>query len=368
VLTLAAFGALAPAALATPPEPSYTVQKLHEIAGSGKGYTTTELSANPGQVVNYEIVVKNTGNVPLTFSNFTDEKCDSGTVTGGPGTEPVEPTATTTYFCQHTVTLADEKAGTIENNATDTGTPPPGDGPPVTETTNTVVVEVPKPNPRVKVEYTCSTIKFELRGFPARPNNTVTVKVKVDGKLVYSKPFVFNGPTATDIVKVAIPPGHHSVSSYIEYVKGTNGIVGENDDHAVGGITCTVETGFTLRKLQELAGSGGPFTTETLTGHVGETVDYQIVAANTGNVPLTFSGFSDEHCEAGTLTGGPGSSAVEPEHSTTWTCQHILTEEDKTAGFYANSAAVTGTPPEGSGGSPVTNTSNTVVVEIPSNH
>jgi len=349
------------------PEPAFTIEKLQEIAGSGGGYTKSELAANVGGTVKYEIVVKNTGNAPLTFGNFTDEKCDFGTLTGGPSEESVEPGHTTTYFCTHAVSEADAQAHTLANSATDTGTPPAGDGSPATNTSNTVLVEVPKPKPHLKDTFTCNTITFAFTGFPQRPNNTVTVKVKVDGVLVYEKQFVFNGPTATDVVKLAIQPGHHGVSAYVEWVKGTNGVKGESDVPAKGGITCEVEPRFTLEKLQQIAGSGGPFTSGILVGHVGETVNYEIVASNTGNVPLTFSNVTDEKCDAGTITGGPGANPVEPEHSTTWTCQHLLSEEDKTAGFYANSATVTGSPPENSG-SPVTNTSNTVVVEIPQAH
>jgi hypothetical protein len=127
------------------------------------------------------------------------------------------------------------------------------------------------------------------------------------------------------------------------------------------------EPAFSIEKLQEVAGSGGGFTKSKLSTKVGETINYEVVVTNTGNVGLHFSTLGDEHCEA--ITGGPGKNPLPPEEgsksSATYRCQHTLTAQDLVAGSYSNSASDTGTPPQG-GGSPVTHTSNTVVVEVQS--
>jgi uncharacterized repeat protein (TIGR01451 family) len=99
------------------------------------------------------------------------------------------------------------------------------------------------------------------------------------------------------------------------------------------------EASFTIEKLQEIACTGSGFTAAPLTGAVGETVDYEIVVKNTGNVPLTLSSFTDVHCDAGTIAGGPGASPVAPGASTTYTCSHLLASK----GAYDNVAAVTAT-------------------------
>jgi uncharacterized repeat protein (TIGR01451 family) len=104
-------------------------------------------------------------------------------------------------------------------------------------------------------------------------------------------------------------------------------------------------------------GSNTGFTSSTLTGEVGQTVEYESVLKNTGNVPLTFSNFTDEHC--GTVTGGPGISKVPLKHSTIYHCSHVLSE----TGSYSNSATVTGQRAPASGPT-VTHTSNTVVVNV----
>ncbi len=239
--------------LECPPAPEFTITKLQKIEGSKTGFTTAPLTGKVGQTVDYEIIVKNTGNVPLVFSNFTDEQC--GTVTGGPGATPIEKGGSAVYRCSHVLT----EVGPYNNTATDTAKASTGNGPPITRTSNTVVVNVP-PDPA-----------------------------------------------------------------------------------------------YTITKLQEIAGSNAGFTTAPLLGEVGQTVNYEIVVKNTGNVPLTFGEFTDAKCTG--LTGGPGEEAVAPGASTSYFCSHTLTE----AHSYSNSATVTGTPPLGDG-SPIVHTSNPVVV------
>jgi hypothetical protein len=253
----------------TPPAPSecgcgptFTIEKLQEIAGSGRGFTTSPLIGAIGQTVDYEIIVTNTGTFPETLSEFTDPHCDVGTITGGPGADKLTPGDSVTYRCRHVL----DAVGEYTNEATVTATTLCCET--LTQTSNQVVVEVPPPPPP-----------------PPAPK-------------------------------------------------------------------------FTVEKLQEIAGSNAGFTTSRLTGAVGQTVDYEIVVTNTGNVALALSGFSDEHCDANTLAGGPGEAQLAPGASTTYTCTRALTAE----GEFSNQAEVTGTP---TGGPPSTNKSNQVIVEVP---
>jgi hypothetical protein len=101
--------------------------------------------------------VRNTGNVPLVLSNFSDPRCDGGTIEGGQGETPLAPGpmpslgGSTTYTCRHVIT----GTAVYENTATVTATPPPSGGTPITPTSNTVVVNLsaPPPGPRVYVGY-----------------------------------------------------------------------------------------------------------------------------------------------------------------------------------------------------------------------
>jgi hypothetical protein len=134
-----------------PPAPAFTIEKRQRLVGSSSGFTTAPLIGEIGQTVEYEIIVHNTGNVALVFSNLTDPNCD--TIEGGPGGSPLAPGATpslggsATYTCKHVLTSAEQ----YENTATTTATP--GQGPPISQTSNTVVVNTPAVNPHIYLGY-----------------------------------------------------------------------------------------------------------------------------------------------------------------------------------------------------------------------
>jgi len=123
-----------------PPAPAFTIEKLQEIAGGGGSYTSSSLSGQVGQVVDYEIIVQNTGNVALTLPTFTDSQCDPGTISGGPSGGTLGAGSSTVYRCSHRLDAADQTSGSYSNTVTLTLTPPEGDGAPITNGSNTVVV------------------------------------------------------------------------------------------------------------------------------------------------------------------------------------------------------------------------------------
>jgi uncharacterized repeat protein (TIGR01451 family) len=365
-----------------PSEPAFTIEKLQEIKGSSAGYTTSPLTGKIGQTVDYEVLVKNTGNVALTFSNFTDAHCDAGTVAGGPGTSPVAPGASSTYTCDHVLTAV----GSYTNEATDTGTPPEGQGFPLTHSSNTVVVNVPS-EPAFTIEK-LQEIKGSSAGYTTSPltgkiGQTVDYEVLVKNTGNVALTFsnftdahcdagtIAGGPGTTPV-----EPGASSTYTCDHVLTAVGSYTNEATDTGTptGGTAIThtsnkvivnvpSEPAFTIEKLQEIAGSGGGFTASPLTGQVGQTVDYEIVVKNTGNIALTFSSFTDTQCDAGTIAGGPGTTPVEPGASSTYTCDHVLTTADQSAGSYANEATDTGTPTVGT---PITHTSNKVLVNVPS--
>ena len=120
-------------------------------------------------------------------------------------------------------------------------------------------------------------------------------------------------------------------------------------------VNVPAQPGFQIEKLQQIGSSG--FTSFALAGAIGQTVEYQIVVKNTGNVALVFGALADPHCDAGTIAGGPGASPVAPGGSTTFTCSHVLTSP----GTYFNEASLSGSP---QGQAPITHTSNQVEVIV----
>jgi hypothetical protein len=111
---------------------------------------------------------------------------------------------------------------------------------------------------------------------------------------------------------------------------------------------------FVLEKQQRIG--GGNYGPLPLNGEVGQTVEYEVVARNTGNTTLTFSEFDDPYCD-GTIGGGPDGMAVAPGATTTWTCTRMLSNE----GTFVNVATVVGTAP---GGSPKMEASQPVEVLV----
>ncbi len=129
------------------PAPAFLIEKKERIAGTESSFTAGPRTAEVGQTVEYKIVIQNTGNQPLTISEFSDPHCDPGTIAGGPGTNPVKPGGSSAFECSHVLTPADGAAGSYTNIATATGTPPEdvggeGESEPITETSNQVEVQI----------------------------------------------------------------------------------------------------------------------------------------------------------------------------------------------------------------------------------
>ena len=81
-------------------EARLSLSKVQEIKGTRHRLHLLALTGAVGQTVLYQITAKNTGNVPLALSEFTDIYCDEDTVSGGlrPG-GTLAPGDSTTYSC-----------------------------------------------------------------------------------------------------------------------------------------------------------------------------------------------------------------------------------------------------------------------------
>ena len=73
-----------------------------------------------------------------------------------------------------------------------------------------------------------------------------------------------------------------------------------------------------IHKEQRFAPRGS-YTTDKLTGKLGQTVDYLITVENTGNVPLHFMSLTDAHCTHIQPSGKPNwvSAAKSPSPANT---------------------------------------------------
>jgi uncharacterized repeat protein (TIGR01451 family) len=360
-------------------EPSLSIVKSQKIAGGSAGYTSAPLSAYVGQTVDYQITVTNTGGVTESFTGFGDPNCDPGTVAGGEGASSVPPGGSVTYTCSHKLTAT----GAYLNTAAVTGDTVGGH--PLEQTSNTVeVTAAPPPAPAFTIEKL-----QELEGgggFTTAPLSAFvgqTVDYEIIVKNTGNVPLTFTslsdthcdaGTIAGGPGSAALAPGssatwtcQHVLSVEGTYVNVATVVAAPPGEPSLKQESPPVEVhaivpapAFTVEKLQRIAGGTGTYTTAQLSGDVGQTVEYEIVVKNTGNVALTLATFSDPRCDAGTIGGGPGGMPVQPGGSSTFTCTHLITaQEDIT-----NIATVEATPPAGGGSLPPLE-SHEVLVTVP---
>lgn len=160
------------------------------------------------------------------------------------------------------------------------------------------------------ISVTCTSVSWSYRNFPDLPGNTVTERITIGHAPPIEKTFTFDGPEGVDTIPINAPPGPEGHSYHIDgWTKWhTNGVHGGFDIPVK--VKCAADPALALEKLQKIAGASSGYTTSSLTGQVGQTVDYEVLARNTGNVPLSLGAFSDAGCDAGTLMGPPGAKRL----------------------------------------------------------
>jgi uncharacterized repeat protein (TIGR01451 family) len=95
-------------------------------------------------------------------------------------------------------------------------------------------------------------------------------------------------------------------------------------------------------KKEKVHGSGGGFVDGPIQTHVGETVDYELVVSNTGDVALAVD-LSDANCAGLTPPQGvdPATDKLPAGQSWTFTCSHVVAAGDGDS--YTNTVTVSGT-------------------------
>ena len=363
----------------SPATPAIALAKAQEIAGSGAGFTHNDINGSPGQTVDYQMTVTNTGNVPLALT-FTDAQCDSGTLTGPTlisgslgANNTLSPGGKVLYTCSHLIAAAD--APTFTNTANVSGQPP--SGPPVTATDHVNLNVVLHPALTiVKSQRNGSSGSFTTSTISGQPGDTINYSTLVtntgDTPLLLDfsdpkcDPGTLSGPiggsfdgagrlepgssvtfTCLHVLQASDAPSFTNVAT----VSGTtpqNTKVGPFSSQVT--VTVQLTPGISVVKLQKIDGSGADFTANQISGAVGQKVDYEIQATNTGNEPLTLS-LSDPHCDAGTISGpalvsGSLSNGVlSPGSVAAYFCSHVLAAGD--APSFTNVGTITGTPPSG---------------------
>ncbi|WP_369185288.1 LPXTG cell wall anchor domain-containing protein [Streptomyces sp. Y1] len=338
----------------SPPNPAITVVKT----AKEKSY------AKAGDVVHYDFVVTNTGNVTLTKVTVTE------THFSGTGTKPtltcpdaakaLAPGANVTCTATYTVTQADVDAGKLTNAATATGTPPTGE-PPVSPPSET---DVPgSPNAAITVVKSVREKQFTGPGqvlhydFVVTNTGTVTLADVTVDETQFSGAGTKPTITCPDAVK-SMAPGDQVTCTATYTVTQADIDAGNVTNAATAtGTPPTGEPPVSPPSQAEVPSPPNPAVTVVKTAEeksyakAGDVLHYDFAVTNTGNVTLAdvtvnetqFSGTGAKPkiaCPAAAKSMAPGAKV-------TCTATYTVTQADVDAGKVTNAATATGTPPSG---------------------
>jgi uncharacterized repeat protein (TIGR01451 family) len=393
-----------PATVPMTATPSITVAKT--VTSSGP-YTTV------GQTISYQFVATNTGNVTLSSVTIDDlQSAPAGDLATGPtcvslsspagscsgSTTTLAPGQSATFTASYTITQADLDNGSVHDSATATGTPP--GAAPVTSTPSPVTVPLTTTATITVAKSVTSSGPYNAVGqtityqFVATNTGNVTLTaVSIDDTQTAPAGSLTTGPTCVSRANpsascsgssTTLAPGQTATftATYtITLADLDNGSVADSATASgtpPGGPPVTSQPSPATVPMAAAPGIGvvksvtssGPYTA------AGQTITYQFVATNTGNVTLTSVTINDtQSAPAGSLTSGPtcvslaspagtcsgSSTTLVPGQSATFTATYTISQADVTNASVHDSATASGmTPP----GLPVTSSPSAATVEI----
>ncbi|MGY0652325.1 beta strand repeat-containing protein, partial [Luteimonas sp. A537] len=356
-----------PPPVTTPPSPVDTPIAQDPSLSLVKSVTSTG-PYTVGDTISYQFLVENTGDVTLTGVSVTDELPGLGTISyAWPGADGVldagqSATATATYV----VTAADVNAGSVHNSATADGTPPstPTNPTPPPVTTPPSPVDTP-----IAQDPSLSLVKSVTSAGPYTEGDTISYQFVVTntGDVTLTNVSVTDPLPGLSAITYAWPgaagvlDAGQSVTATATYVVTAADVnAGNVHNSAIAGGTppstpsnpnpppvdsppdeedtpITQEPGLELIKSVT---SAGPYTED-------DTIIYQFVVTNTGDVTLTNVSVTDPLPGLSAITyAWPGVAGVlDAGQSVTATATYVVTAADVNAGNVHNSAIAGGTPP-----------------------
>ncbi|ALM47705.1 hypothetical protein AMR72_01590 [Flavobacterium psychrophilum] len=159
--------------------------------------TQKEVYYNIGEIILYDIVLMNTGNVTINDIKITDANADAGSINPSQVSK-LAPGESISITAQHTVTLADALAGQVVNQANAVG-----------ESYNEIFVKVISDNPETTIieDKTITPIVYQADLSITKTNNQDIYKKGT--QVIYTITITNNGPSNTIDVTVtdALPAG-----------------------------------------------------------------------------------------------------------------------------------------------------------------
>ncbi len=311
-----------------------------------------------GDVLHYTLTATNTGDVTLTEVTITDAKL--GALTCAP-TQPATLAPDDELVCNgtYTVVQGDLDVGNVANTASVTATPPTGD--PVTDTAE---ADVPAdPNPEIGLVKVATESSFDAVGDVLHYTLTATNT----GNVTLSGVTITDDRAAT-LTCVPTQPATLAPRAALECSGSYTVVQDDLDEGEVvnnASVTGTPPTGDPVTDADEATVPGlqdpdielvKTVAQETFS-QVGDVLDYELVATNTGDVTLTDVLITDDVAEP--LACTPAQPAtLAPGAVLTCTGTYTVVAADLTDKQVVNTANVTGTPPSGP---PVTDTGTATV-------
>ena len=302
-----------------------------------------------GDTIAYTFTATNTGNVTLSAVSIADELEGLSQVAYGawPAAEGVlAPGQSVTATASYLVTQTDRDAGTVENTATTTGTPP--SGPPVSDEDD---FDQPLGDaPAISLVKT-GVLDGDTLGYGFIVTNTGNVTLTgvtiVDELNGLSEISYGEWPAAAGV----LAPGQ-SVTGTASYAVTTR-------DRDAGHISNTATTTGTPPRGPDVSDDdvfdqpldSNPGISLVKIGALdGDSIEYSFTATNTGRVTLSSVSIADELeglSEISYVQWPAAEGVLAPGQSVTATASYAVTQADRDAGAVDNTATTTGTPPSG---------------------
>ncbi|WP_373396608.1 hypothetical protein V8V91_17825 [Algoriphagus halophilus] len=318
-----------------------------------KNSLTTEYDTATN-VINYEIIVTNIGNVTLSDIVVSDPKA---IINSGSPISTLAPGAVATVTASHTVVLGDVNAGEYRNTATGKAKDP-NNKEHTRNSSQVIVPAIQKPALEISKSSTQTTYSSvgEVISYSMVIRNTGNVTVRriqvTDPNTTISqsqfqlRPDQQRTVTATHIVTQAdLDAGQYVNTASVSGIDPKNNAVNAVSNSVT--LTADQTPGLAATKVSQTQNYAS----------VGENINYIIEVENTGNVTLSNIVVTDPNVDI--LSGNPIASLA-PGAKRQVSVRHIVEQADLDAGSYSNQATANGVDVNND---PIAATTNEVVVQ-----
>ncbi|MEH6418704.1 DUF7507 domain-containing protein, partial [Pseudomonas sp. CGJS7] len=341
----------------TEPEPSLTLLKT-------AGTPTTNLGANAsatdaGDTIAYRFAITNTGNVTLTNVTVTDAKLDAPAVCDA---TTLAPNASTTCTGTHTITQDEVNAGSANNTATATGTPP--NQPPVTSPPSSTQTPLPRNGELRSIKALTANADEDASGSVTVGDTlSYTITVTNIGTIDLGNVVVTDDKIAPSTITCAIvTPGATCVLTGTYKVTAADANAGTIRNTATvvdtpppgGDPVCPIGSADPKCKPRvDVPVTQQPNLTsvKAMTGNadedgdgrvsVGDTLTYTVTVTNTGNVDLVDVVVSDDKISPNTIA----CARVAPTGTCVLSGKYKVVQADADSGSVVNTATVNSSTP-----------------------